>query len=269
MPADAPQKFDGAFGVGKTFGFSLYDGAAAVFKTGAALGAGNTLISKDFGAFGNTTNNAAELAATGVYTLALTAAEMTATDILIKVTKAGTIADKLLQISTAFDAGIRESILNFGLAQGPGTGPDKIQLNTAASGTDGYYVGGTVILAQGTGAGQFGTIISYTAATQDLQVSDDWALAPDNTTVYYITAGVNVTISASNVWTTQEGAQPTGAIPDNATFGQILQYIKRLTFNDVTQTVTTRTVFKDDSTTPLTTMDVSYDGVTQSKGKGV
>lgn len=62
-----------------------------VFGTGLTISAGESQISKDGGAFANTTNLPAELATTGVYTLALTAAECNANHLMIQISDAAVV----------------------------------------------------------------------------------------------------------------------------------------------------------------------------------
>lgn len=73
----------------------------------------------------------------------------------------------------------------------------------------------------------------------------------------------------TNIFDTLEGTEPTGAIASNATFKQVLQYLKRRFFNRATQTNSTRTMFKDDSTTTLQTQTCANDGTTESQNKAV
>jgi hypothetical protein len=71
----------------------------------------------------------------------------------------------------------------------------------------------------------------------------------------------------TNLFDTLEGTEPSAAVSSNATFGQILQNLKRRFFNLVTQTSSVQTMYRDDSVTSLQTMACSNDGTTQSKGK--
>lgn len=73
----------------------------------------------------------------------------------------------------------------------------------------------------------------------------------------------------TNIFDNLEGTEPTAAIPSNATFKQVFQFLKRRFFNLVTQTASVQTMYRDDSVTSLTTMGCSNDGTTQSKGKSV
>jgi len=67
-----------------------------------------------------------------------------------------------------------------------------------------------------------------------------------------------------NFFDTLEGAEPTGAIGNSASFKQILQYLKRRFFNRHEQTSALQTMKKDDSTTNLQTAVSSDDGTTQT-----
>lgn len=71
----------------------------------------------------------------------------------------------------------------------------------------------------------------------------------------------------NNLFAVTEGTEPSGAIGNNATFGAILQYVKRRWFNRNTQTSTTQTTYKDDSSTALQTRTAADDGTTQSLAK--
>lgn len=263
----SPQFFNGTYGVGQTFGFSLTDGASLVFVTGFTFGAGNSLISKDYGAFINTTNSPSEIAtASGIYKLALTAAEMAAKDIIVKLTHSGTFVDQLFYVYTTDRSQQAQQVVQMGTAQAGSTSSTLVLSTTADNTDDQIYTGDTILIFGGTGAGQYAGISNYASSTQTATINGTWIITPDNTSVYAILPGTSTTVTATGVWTALEGAQPTGPIPSNASFGQILQYWKREAFNNVTQTVTTRTVFEDDGITPLTTMNVSYDGITQTKG---
>lgn len=87
------------------------------------------------------------------------------------------------------------------------------------------------------------------------------------------TSGVGLSASATasseitNIFNVTESAEPTSAITNLATMMSIFQHLKRRFFNKVTQTTTTQTMYRDDSSTSLETMAVSNDGVTQTKGK--
>ena len=71
-------------------------------------------------------------------------------------------------------------------------------------------------------------------------------------------------------WADLEGAEPIAAIADNASFGVILQHLKRHALNAADQTVGapgTRTTYRDDSATTLDTQTVQVTGTTQTRGK--
>lgn len=64
-----------------------------------------------------------------------------------------------------------------------------------------------------------------------------------------------------------EGSEPTAAPVAAASYGAILQFLKRRFFNKRTQTATTQTQYKDDSATVTWTATVADDGSTQTVGK--
>jgi hypothetical protein len=148
-----------------------------------------------------------------------------------------------------------------------------ITLDAGASAIGDFYADNLIITTGGTGANQARAITSYDGGTKVASIAPDWKTNPDATTEFVIIAAGEVAALspaavAAAVWAEQEGAEPAvGAIADNATFGAIMQFLKRRFFNRVTQTSTVQTITQDDSATALTSMAVSDDGVTQTKGK--
>lgn len=65
-----------------------------------------------------------------------------------------------------------------------------------------------------------------------------------------------------------EGSEPTGFPSNTASFAAIIQFLKRRWGNKRTQTATTFTQLKDDSSTTCWTATVSDDGTTQTVAKG-
>lgn len=72
----------------------------------------------------------------------------------------------------------------YGAAQG-GSG-STIQLRSDASAADDAYIGMAVNIIDQTGAGQERVIIAYVGATRTATISPDWAVAPDNTSIYMV-----------------------------------------------------------------------------------
>lgn len=84
----------------------------------------------------------------------------------------------------------------------PVLGPGVVTLGTAQSATsttlvlastetvaDSVLVGNTLYIVSGTGAGQTRTITGWVLSTKTATVSRAWAVTPDNTSVYRVTAG--------------------------------------------------------------------------------
>jgi len=134
-----------------------------------------------------------------------------------------------------------------------------ITLDGSASAVDDFYNEMRIVIIGGTGVGQSRVISDYVGATKVASVARNWSTTPDNTSVFMI-------IHGADIWDCLEGSQPSSAIAANTTFRLILQFIKRLLFNKVTQTSTTETLYKDDASTSIMTAAVSDDGTTQTKG---
>ena len=67
-------------------------------------------------------------------------------------------------------------------------------------------------------------------------------------------------------WSDLEGAEPTTAIASNATFGEIMQHLKRLFFNASKMDTTVKTIYRDDSATVLETQAINH-AAPQTQGK--
>jgi len=97
--------FQGQYGVARTLYFSLDQPAATGpndFYTGTDVVAADSRVSKDGGAFAQTTNAVVTtLASEGLFSLTLTAGEMTATDVVVVLQDAGSAwRDLHLQVET-------------------------------------------------------------------------------------------------------------------------------------------------------------------------
>ena len=73
-------------------------------------------------------------------------------------------------------------------AQGPGVGPNQIQLHTGASAVDGEYDPALVAIVDGTGAGQSRLILQYDGATKVATVDRNWKVLPDSGSEFVIYA---------------------------------------------------------------------------------
>lgn len=70
-----------------------------------------------------------------------------------------------------------------------------------------------------------------------------------------------------NLFTQNEGTEPSAALSSTATFGEILQWLKRRFNNKTTVSGSSLIVYKDNSSTTLSTQAVSDDGTTDTIGK--
>lgn len=91
-------------------------------------------------------------------------------------------------VTISDDANFKTDVITFGVAQGPGTGTNQIQLATTASAVDGSYDPSMVFIVAGTGSGQSRLVLEYAGSTKTATVDRDWKVAPDATSEYRIVA---------------------------------------------------------------------------------
>ena len=84
---------------------------------------------------------------------------------------------------------------NHGYAQTGGS--DNITLETGASSTDAVYVGDLIYISTGTGAQQARIITGYDGTTKVANVSPNWLVQPDATSLYHIDYQVRVQVDAN------------------------------------------------------------------------
>ena len=81
---------------------------------------------------------------------------------------------------------LASSTIRSDTAQGPGTGPNQIQLDTGASAVDGSYDPSLISIISGTGLGQSRNILQYDGSTRTATVDRNWKVAPDATSEFTI-----------------------------------------------------------------------------------
>lgn len=211
------------------------------FVTGTIVGipvvAGDVQISKDGGAVANTTNLPTQVTAgKALYKLTLTATEMQAAQVVVLVvdqTASPAWRDVQITIETKlllgqFDIDATQIGGNVDAIKAVGVGSGHgFNANGGASGGDGFH---------GVGAGG-GSAANFGGS------------------------------GASLSWDDLEGTEPSGTPPANATFRQIMGYLKRAALNYATEGAGERKVYKDDSSTLLYTQQVTNDGVTRTRGR--
>lgn len=247
--------------------FSTTDPSDDFVTAPAVHAAGDTQVSKDGGAFANTSNGFTYLGL-GVYSLVLTASEMDADQVVVTVvdqTGPKVWKDRmlLLETSRAVEGVLRQELAAAG-------GASTITLDSGASSVDDFYNGALVAIVAGTGAGQARVIRDYVGATKVATVGRAWATAPDATSVFVILPGGDVQLDpngVADVWGYTETAEPSGPIASLASMLSILQHFKRWAFNRGTATTDARTTYKDNSVDILETQSFSSDGTTSDRGK--
>lgn len=181
-------------------------------------------VSKDGGTFAGVSDSTQHEVATtsGTYYIDLTATEMSADHIAVKITATST-RDRYIELRP-------EPFLHSGvLASATST---SVVLPSGASTTNDMYNGAVIELVRGTGAGQVRTITDYVGSTLTGTLDRAWATTPDSTTGYIIrpvmsaaletdikssanVAAINTnTAAAANLKLFYDGAFITGSIDD-------------------------------------------------------
>jgi hypothetical protein len=111
------------------------------------------------------------------------------------------------------------AIIQSGTAQAGASG--SITLATSASTTASLYIGDTVGITAGTGAGQARIITAYSTG-RVASVDWTWSVTPDNTSVYNVVASDQPALNSSLQTTYANAAPPTTAAIATATAADIL-----------------------------------------------
>lgn len=144
-------------------------------------------VSLNGGTFTTITATPAENASTGVYTVALTAAEIAGDEVAVLFTS-GSMSDffKLFDFEPSLESGVVA-----------GVGASALTLRPGASGTNNYYNGATLEIARGTGVGQQRSIIAYDGSLKIITIDRAWSTNPDTSSVYQITAPIGAKLTTA------------------------------------------------------------------------
>lgn len=248
------------YGKAATISFPLYKLDGTALRTDAAHASGDSTISCDQGAFGNTTNGFVDEGP--AYSITLTAAELSCEDVeLCFVDQSGPQVwlDTCITISTRLTAPT-------GTAQAGSS--STITLASTASASNDFYKEYAVLIVSGTGAEQVRCGSGgYVGSTKVLTIGPrNWDTTPDNTSKYVLIADPGCAASAASVWastSSELSACPTAS----ATAQQKIDYLFEVARHKVAQTSTTQTIYKDDGSTSLCASTVSDAGGTFTRGE--
>jgi hypothetical protein len=260
-------------------------------------GALSTVVNPD----GRSTNAPTRVGSTGYYTITLTAAELTGENIFVFISDTGNAArDVLLHIRTSQELGKQivdatqygsnnSAVTLTGVGTGYGWtatggatatgdmhgrndsavmrantatagGASTITLDASASSTDDYYNGAVIMITSGTGAGQARVISDYVGGTLVATVNRSWSTNPASGSKFIIIGG-------SEVWDLAPTAELSALPTSTSNYSKFIQFLFQRFAYKRTQTATTFTAFKADSSTSLATGTVSDDGTTETSGK--
>lgn len=160
----------------------IYDNDGDLFSTGlTGLAA---VVSKDGQSFASATNSPDEIDTSGIVTLDLTASEMDARTVAIKITATNPDAKPTVIVLHPEEPGdIVVNAIARGTAQAGGQ--NSITLASGESSVNDFHKFNVVWIVGGTGAGQSRVITGYDGTTKVATVHD-WAVQPDNTSEYVI-----------------------------------------------------------------------------------
>lgn len=160
-----------------------HGGVAGAPARAVTFGAADIQVSKNGAAYTNSTGTVTELghgayyyeAASGeVGTQGFLSLACVRTDVAVIFPTA--------QIVPASGSVLGAPVVRSGTAQAGAAG--SITLDASASAVSAFYLGNTVYLRSGTGAGQARSIYAYNGTTKVASVEPNWAVNPDNTTVF-------------------------------------------------------------------------------------
>lgn len=170
----------------------------------------DTEVSKDNGTFADATNEVTLAKEVGGATdsalgyITLTAAEMTADDVLVQVKSANCVT-LMLDIRPQRIVAVRT-----GTAQAGANG--TITLDANASAVDDYYNGMVIRTDDHTGAGQARLITDYNGSTKVASIAPNWETNPDNTTDYTVGYLVGPAANQVNVGAVASVAGAVGSV---------------------------------------------------------
>ena len=244
-----------------TFYFSLEDvsDAEAPF-TGTAPLTADIWLFKDGGAAAAATN-AFTAISNGLYSWVATATELTCTQLNVNVydaTASAIFKPLSITIRTKLQLGQIDADAT-GLSNTHGIVATGVGTGSGISATGGS-TGNGMVLNGGASSGD-GLKSTSTAGNGNgintIGVGTGYGL---------LTTGASSTYY-NNVLLQSEGTAPSAAIGSTATFGAILQHLKRRWFNKTTVDGTSLVMYADDSSTTVSTQTVSDDGSTDTIGK--
>jgi len=165
------------YGLQQTFYFPLIDAGSADFEsTPVTFASGDTQVSIDGGAFANTSNNPAH-EGNGIYSLTLTASELSGTRIVVTLIDSATKAweDQALIISTVFSGqaeanqGIVICEVETGTTSATATGFSAVRLspNVTEEATADHYNGRNILFTSGALLGQMTDITDYALVSSE------------------------------------------------------------------------------------------------------
>jgi hypothetical protein len=145
--------------------------------SGSGPAAGDVKVIKDGASIANITTLPVIYSTSYAWAFSLSAAEMSADEIIVQVVNRTYLTDQMFRIITLPQGAVRSRLAQAGAST-------TITLDTGATATDALYNGNIVSIIAGTGAGQNKVITGYVGSTRVATVDSAWAVTPDATSVF-------------------------------------------------------------------------------------
>jgi hypothetical protein len=139
--------------------------------------AGDVKVIKDGASIANITTLPVIYSTSYAWAFSLSAAEMSADEIIVQVVNRTYLTDQMFRIITAPDGAVRSRLAQAGASS-------TITLDTGAAAVDSLYNGNIVAIIAGTGIGQCRVITGYVGSTRVATVDSAWVTTPDATSVF-------------------------------------------------------------------------------------
>lgn len=162
----------------QTITFDAIDSSAPpANKSGLTFASGDTKISKDGGAFANTTNNPAEIGSSGVYSLVLTAAETDCMWLHVYAEKTGMQRARVSGSTFGNPSGA--------VSSNAGNTASTFLTNLTSAVTD-FWKNAFVTFTSGSLAGQTRQVTGYDGSTKFLSFTTPFTSSPSNGDLFVI-----------------------------------------------------------------------------------
>ena len=193
--------------------------------SGSGPAAGDVKVIKDGASIANITTLPVIYSTSYAWAFSLSAAEMSADEIIVQVVNRTYLTDQMFRIITTPQGALRSRLL------GTGSTASSIVLDASASSLTDAYKGAVIAIIAGTGTGLNSVITGYNGTSKAAAISDAWGTSTDATSVYALYPQGVYGLTASQVESAVMDA--TGGIETGVTFRQDLRLLSAMLLGKV------------------------------------